>query len=88
MWLFNFGYQYYLQFIVPSHPINNLVTHILFRVESWESPGKAGGSLIKSLGDTDDINARTDAILYDLNIDFQEFSPEVGIINRQSFLSP
>ena len=64
------------------------LTHVLFRVESWESPGKAGGSLIKSLGDTDDINARTDAILYDLNIDFQEFSPEVGIINRQSFLSP
>jgi exoribonuclease R len=52
-------------------------TLFLARIDSWDYPGKATGSLIKNLGDTDDINARTDAILYDLNIDFQEFSQEV-----------
>ena len=55
-----------------------MIVPLIFRVESWDYPGKATGSLVKNLGNTDDINARTDAILYDLNINFEEFSPEVN----------
>ena len=49
----------------------------LLRLETWETTNSATGSIIRSLGLDSDINARTEGLLLEYNIEYEEFPESV-----------
>ena len=47
------------------------------RLETWEAPNSSTGTIIRSLGENTDIKVRTEGLLLEYNIDYEDFPQAV-----------